>query len=149
MDWVCFCFFVFGANPDTENLTKLWLSPKQPPLYTKALTWLSSWVTEVDFALHFWGVGTYHMTSLTTVGLKQMLYGTSWSCDWAGGSWHLPVGADLTSRGWNGSWIGFLWENSDFSIKHVHNHFDHRICSLLHFYSNVLSFLICKTVSFM
>jgi hypothetical protein len=32
--------FILGANPGAENLTKLWLSPKQPPTYTKALTWL-------------------------------------------------------------------------------------------------------------
>lgn len=34
--------FVLGTNPGAENLSKLWVSPKQPPAYTKALTRVSS-----------------------------------------------------------------------------------------------------------
>lgn len=40
----------------------------------------------------------YHMTSLLIIGLEQMLYGTCFSMDCIGGSWLLPVGADVMSQ---------------------------------------------------
>lgn len=37
----------------------------------EALTWLSSWVAEVDFALPFWGVGIYHVPHCWLLGLNR------------------------------------------------------------------------------
>lgn len=134
--WTGFVWFLFlGQTP----FTKLWSSPKQPPVYTKALTWLSSWVTKVDFALLFFGgwefttwphywlldLNRYFVEALSIWLYRKIMTTIS-------GCWF------NATRGWNASEICFLWENSNFSMEHVHN-FDHLICSsTLHFYSNFI-----------
>lgn len=62
------------------------------------------------------------------------------------GSWLLPVGADSASQVTEIGRGSVLSERiPDFSMEHVHNSFDHINCtSVLHFYSNVISFFFEK-----
>lgn len=133
--WTQF-LFCFGSTPPSRESYWALVITKRPPVYTKALPWLSSWVLEVDFALDFFkGSEIYNMTSFSAAGFKPMLLRPAQHME-DHGYFHWV----LSSCHKRSKWVMdlFPWECADFSMEHVHNNFDHFNCSTLRFYSDIL-----------